>query len=319
MLAILAWTGVILLPALVTLSVVNAPPPPPTAYPEANPSPFGYTVSLTLFIVPVLFMATWHVLSPKHPLDRKALFGSALTVAVLGSICDVVFGHTFFTFPNEAATLGIRVPSWNFSEMAWARDYLPIEEFGFYIFGGFFMITSYVWADQHWLVDYEADEYHALAKRHPKLVHFSWEIVLAAVAVIAAGTGYKRFFAPSYNDGFPGWLIFLVIAAMLPTMVLFKGVYRFLNWRAFSVSLLLLLLLSLLWEATLAVPYGWWAFRPEQMVGIPIVAWSDMPIEEVFLWIIAAWTAVVLYEAFRVFFHMERTVKDAAFGARRHP
>ena len=100
-------------------------------------------------------------------------------------------------------------------------------------------------------------------------------------------------------------------------MVLFKGVCNFVNWRAFSVSLLLLLFISLLWEATLGVPYMWWAYRPEQMLGFPLVAWGGTPVEELLLWTLAGWATVIFYETFRVIFYMERPkVRHAMLGFR---
>ena len=32
----------------------------------------------------------------------------------------------------------------------------------------------------------------------------------------------------------------------------------------------MVLLISLLWEVTLALPYGWWNFQDEQMIGLRI-------------------------------------------------
>jgi len=30
-----------------------------------------------------------------------------------------------------------------------------------------------------------------------------------------------------------------------------------------------------MWEVTLAIPYGWWNFRDEQMLGVRITAWDS--------------------------------------------
>ena len=56
---------------------------------------------------------------------------------------------------------------------------------------------------------------------------------------------------------------------------------RFINWRALSLTLFFMLLVSLLWEATGAVPYNWWNFQHRQMTGLFVGAWSRLPIEEV--------------------------------------
>ena len=136
-------------------------------------------MSLLLFLIPTAFTTIWHIVAG-HKHDLKALLATAITIAVLGTLCDIIFGYTFFTFPNEGAASGIRVRSWNWAEMTWVRGYLPIEEFGFYILGGFFMISTYLWADHHWVTQYSADQYGRMAKAHPKLLDFSWRIVLLA-------------------------------------------------------------------------------------------------------------------------------------------
>jgi hypothetical protein len=43
---------------------------------------------------------------------------------------------------------------------------------------------------------------------------------------------------------------------------------RFINWRALSLALFFMPLLSMFWEATLAVPYNWRNFQQRQMRGL---------------------------------------------------
>ena len=71
------------------------------------------------------------------------------------------------------------------------------------------------------------------------------------------------------------------------------------NWRALSLTLFILLLTSLLWEVTLAVPYGWWDFQDAAMVGVRITAWSRLPVEEVCVWIAVTYATVIVYEIVR--------------------
>jgi hypothetical protein len=47
-------------------------------------------------------------------------------------------------------------------------------------------------------------------------------------------------------------------------MSFFPTARPFINWRAFSLTLFIIVLVSLIWEATLAVPYQWWGFQPAQ-------------------------------------------------------
>jgi hypothetical protein len=59
----------------------------------------------------------------------------------------------------------------------------------------------------------------------------------------------------------PGYFAALVIGGMIPSATFFHAARRFINWRALSLTIFMLLLISVFWEATLAVPYGWWGYR----------------------------------------------------------
>jgi len=79
----------------------------------------------------------------------------------------------------------------------------------------------------------------------------------------------------------------------------------------------ILLLISLLWEATLGLPYGWWAFQDAQMTGLRITAWSRLPIEEVFVWIAVTYATVIVYENVRRWQSTERSLLQALFGSNK--
>jgi lycopene cyclase domain-containing protein len=83
---------------------------------------------------------------------------------------------------------------------------------------------------------------------------------------------------------------------LLPSSVFLPAARPVINWRALSLTMFMIVLISLLWEVTLAIPYGWWNFRDEQMLGIRITAWSRLPIEEVFVWIAVTYATVMVYE-----------------------
>jgi hypothetical protein len=100
----------------------------------------------------------------------------------------------------------------------------------------------------------------------------------------------------------------------LPAVTFFPVVRRFINWRALSLSLFFMLLVSLLWEATLAVPYNWWSFQHRQMIGLFIGAWSGLPIEEVCVWIAVTYATAIVFEVVKIFLASERPVRDALFG-----
>ena len=98
------------------------------------------------------------------------------------------------------------------------------------------------------------------------------------------------------------------MSALLPTA------RPVINWRAFSLATLFVLLVSLLWEATLAIPYGWWNFHDEQMLGIRITAWGGLPIEEVCLWIAVTYATVIIYETVKCWQSSGKSMRHALFG-----
>ena len=55
-----------------------------------------------------------------------------------------------------------------------------------------------------------------------------------------------------------------MIGALGPSAALLPAAMPVINWRAFSLAVFIILLISLLWEATLAVPYGWWGFQDQR-------------------------------------------------------
>jgi len=117
--------------------------------------------------------------------------------------------------------------------------------------------------------------------------------------------------------GFPGYFTFLVSGALLPAMTFFPVARRFINWRALSLTLFFMLLVSLLWEVTLAVPYNWWNFQHRQMTGIFIGAWSYLPIEEVFVWIAVTYATAILFEVIKVWVASERSVREVMLGPKQ--
>ena len=105
---------------------------------------------------------------------------------------------------------------------------------------------------------------------------------------------------PPYRGGFPGYATFVLALGIVPSVGLLRSTKPFVNWKAFSMTVFVLLLVSILWEVTLGVPFRWWGYREEQMVGLAIEAWSDLPIEAVIVWFAAAFTVVVFYEAMKL-------------------
>jgi hypothetical protein len=66
--------------------------------------------------------------------------------------------------------------------------------------------------------------------------------------------------------------------------------------------------------ATLAIPYGWWNFRDEQMLGVRITAWGQLPIEEVCLWMAVTYATVIVYETVKCWEASGKSIRHALFG-----
>ncbi len=108
--------------------------------------------------------------------------------------------------------------------------------------------------------------------------------------------------------------MFLVVGALLPAASFFHTARSFINWRAFSITLFFILHISLLWDVTLAVPYGWWAYRDDQMLGVFIRAWSRLPIEAVCVWISVAYATTTVFEVVKLWQASGRKAKHAFLG-----
>jgi hypothetical protein len=300
-------------PAVITLSTVEHGPR--DRHGTLTATPYGYTVSLLMFLVPVLALGYWHMRKPPTHAHRRSLLWASGFIAALGFLLDLVFGESFFVFRNQGATLGIRLPAWSFRQMSWVPDYLPLEEFAFYVLGGLFMLTLYVWVSANWLHDYDPDEFAQLARQKPKLVKVSGRSVFFWGAWMIAGLAFKRW---AGDGGIPGYFLFIMVLGFLPTVLFLRGVSGFVNWRAFAFAYSILLFVELLWEVTLGVPYDWWNYRHEQMLGIRAAAWSNLPLEAALLWLVVGWVCIIAFEVCRVFLHMDGTVKERLIGKRGH-
>lgn len=276
-------------------------------------SRLGYTVSLLLFLFPSLAVAIWFARASHFAIEQRAFLPAFLTGFLFGVLLDVGFGNTFFEFRNLRATLGVLIPGW-----APGRGFvtnIPVEEFLFYAFGFLAILLIYIWANLYWFGAYCADDVRARSEQVPRLVRPHVKTILIAFGIVLLACAWKYLGPHSYHRGFPGYLTFLVLGGALPAMLFFPVAKPFINWRAFSFTLFVLLFISLLWEVTLGVPYAWWGYRDTQMAGIFIEAWGHLPIEAVLVWIAAAYGAVITYETIRIRFYMPRSFRHAFLGA----
>jgi hypothetical protein len=279
--------GMVALPAALTLRTVRTAPA--LIAPTANSSPYGYTVSLLLFVVPILVIALWFLPSEGVKVSKDSFVRTVAILFPLGAGLDFFFARSFFTYPNPDATLRITAPA--------LGGGVPFEEYVFYFTGFVAVLLLYVWLDEYWLAAYgvrgnaqERAEFQRLLRFHP--ASLVWATVLISVAI-----AYRRLFVQ--DPGFPGYFTFLVLGALGPSAALLPAAMPVINWRALSLALFIIVLISLLWEVTLAVPYGWWGFQDRAMIGLRITAWNRLPIEEVCVWIAVSYATVIVYEIVR--------------------
>ncbi len=297
-----AMLAIVAIPAAIVLDTVRQSA---TLSVPADATPHGYTWSLLLFIFPIVVIAFWFLPREGVQIPQKAFWVTLAILLPLGCGLDFFFARSFFLFPNPGATLTLRAPA--------LGGPVPIEEYVFYLTGFMAILLLYIWMDEYWLAAYNLPDYPGEAKKIRRLLRFHpFSLVLAAVLIVAAIV-YKKFLAPS-SAGFPGYFVFLVLGSFLPAAGFFPTARPFINWRAFSITLFFTLLISLLWEATLAVPYGWWGYRGEQMLGVFIGAWSRLPIEAVCVWIAVTYTTVIVFEIVKLWQASGRRAMHAFLG-----
>jgi len=284
---VIAILGMVALPAALTLHTVHVSTAVDASV--ANPSPYGYTVSLLLFIVPILAIGLW--LAPKDgvKISKKSFAWTIAILFPLGAALDFFFARTFFTYSNAGATLRITAPA--------LGGGVPVEEYVFYFTGFVAVLLIYIWLDEYWLAAYTIPVDSTTRTSFTRLLRFHPKSLIWAVVLVAAAILYR--WACVKTPGFPGYFTALVIGALGPSAALLPSALPVINWRAFSLTAILILLISLLWEATLGVPYGWWGFQDAQMIGIRITAWSRLPIEEIFVWLGVTYATAIVYEIVR--------------------
>ena len=317
--------GMLALPAALTLRRVQVPAVVDVTAP--NPSPYGYTVSLLLFIVPIVAIGGWLVPLDGVKISKKSFVRTIALLFPLGVILDFFFAHLFLKFPNPNATLGIPAPAvgqcTNCHIFLGTPQHIiigsvPLEEYVFYFTGFVVVLLLYIWLDEYWLAAYSVPPSDAERTSFDRLLQFHPESLILALILIAASILCRHFYEVHHPNqpGFPGYFLFLVIGALGPSSALFPSALPVVNWRAFSLTLFVILLTSLLWEATLGVPYGWWDYQHTQMMGVFITAWNFLPIEAVCVWIAVSFQTVMVYEVIKRWQASGRKARHAFLGPR---
>jgi hypothetical protein len=125
-------------------------------------------------------------------------------------------------------------------------------------------------------------------------INSAWHVVFLVVVALVA----KRFLNPT-GGLLPGYFVFLAVAAYMPSFLFYRVTKLFVNWRAFIFSMLATVLISIIWEVTLALPRGYWDYQHGAMLGIFIGVWHDLPIEAITVWIFCT-LVIMFYEYVKI-------------------
>ena len=300
---VIAILGMIALPAAIALHTAKVPPIE-AANSLQTSSPHGYSWSLLLFVIPIVTIALWLVPQEGVSISKKSFLRTLTVLVPMGIVLDFFFAASFLTFPNQGAVSGIHGPT--------LQGWVPIEEYIFYLTGFVAVLLIYIWLDEYWLAAYSVPSDSPFRATFDRLLSFHPKSLVWAAVLIAAACLYKWKF--SHESGFPGYFTFLTLAALLPSAVLLPQALPVVNWRALSLALFMILLTSLLWEATLAMPYQWWGYNHHQMLGLYITGWTNLPIEAVCVWITVTYTTAIVYEIIRRWQSSGRPARHAFLG-----
>jgi hypothetical protein len=152
------------------------------------------------------------------------------------------------------------------------------------------------------------DLYVKSAREAIPLVDVDRKFIWWALLILAIGTAIKKTPASwvpwlrwhDYQEGWPVYLACELVIIFGTLALLRRKVRLFTNVRAFLFVVVLQVLVSIVWEATFAVPLGWWNYQMRAMVGVTISPWSNLPIEACFLWVSVGWGVMVMYETAKI-------------------
>lgn len=252
-----------------------------------------YTLSLGFWILPLIaysvFFAKTKLLGKNQ---KKAIAVNVGILAGVGTILDLFFARNYFLFPNQQMTLGLCL---------WG---IPIEEFVFYIAGFGFILMTYVWCDEYFLKKYNVDdlEYYNYANEEWKLLEkrLPWQCIILPIVLVIAFTILKTQVNPTEHF-LPSYMIFLTLTAFAPFYFFWRFTKAFINNRALILTLCITILISIIWEVTLALPRGYWDYDRTYMTGIFISPWHRLPLEAILVWVFSIFI-ILTYEFSKVLY-----------------
>ena len=101
-----AMLAMVAVPAAITLRAVRSPGT--LQVPGSDPTPYGYTWSLLLFIVPIVVIGFWFVPAEGVEIPRRAFWRTIGVLVPLGFGLDFFFAQRFFVFRQLGRDFGDR-------------------------------------------------------------------------------------------------------------------------------------------------------------------------------------------------------------------
>lgn len=264
-----------------------------------------YFWSLTMWCLPVAYLLPLFlgITSEGTGRRRRALWASVAFIASLGIILDFLLGHAVLRFP------GCETGDYALPCVPGVSGRVPVEEILFYVLGPAAIVLVYACADELWVSRYNPED----DLLNAQLIQLSGPILTTALfggAVIGMW---------SVTEGrllvYPA---FLLVAALLPAMFLYRCVQSLVNWPAFALTTLYVIVTSIVWEVTLAVPRDWWGYDMAGTSGIAVQAWSHpgrpFPLEAALVWLCALYSSILTYEFAKAFTHHPQPTRRALFG-----
>jgi hypothetical protein len=267
-----------------------------------------YFSSLALWGIPILYLLPVFrsITAQGTGRRRRALRWSAGTIVGLGIVLDFLLGYLTLRFPGCSEPPGagpylLCLPA--------VGGRIPVEELLFYAMGPVAMVLVYACADELWLSRYNPPD----DLLNLKLIQPSRNLIIAA-----AGAVVVALVLWAVNGRFPTYFAFLAAGALLPAIFLYRAIGNLTNWPAFAVTTLYVIVTSLIWEVSLAIPRQWWGYEPSGMIGLTIVAWSRgdaiFPVEAAVVWLFAPFSSILIYEFAKALTHHPRPTTVALFG-----
>ena len=294
----------------------------------------GYSKSLALVILPLAFLLLWYFRS-RDELRLRPIMKAVRQVIILVTLAwlalDALFAHLFFTFPVESARiypwLQIYGFTWEegvcgsllsglFNGECWKLN-IPVEEVVFYLGSAAVLNFLYMWGaeDCYSLYSLPRAIYDKKAKAIGPLFSLSKRILFVGLAILVVAVVIKKQgWGHSNTDGWPLYLTAQMAIVLVPLAAFSNQVRLFTNPRAALLTAAVTVLISVIWEATLALRYGWWNYQRASMVGPTVAPWSDLPVEAWILWVSVTWGVMVNYEVAKIKGVSGKTWREALFG-----